>query len=265
MSAAEIILLITAGLMVGFINTLAGGGSIISLSVLMTVFQLPAPLANGTNRIAILLQTLTASSSFFTQKALDWRKGLKMGLPSAAGAFVGALIAVEIDEALFEKMIAVILLIMLVFIFYKPQRWLKGKEELINRKVTIPQMLLFFAIGIYGGFLHAGIGYFLLAAIVLGAGYDLVKANAIKVFIVFLYAPVALGVYMYHGQVIWKYGLILAIGNVAGALIASRLAITKGAEFVRWVILVVVLLTAAHLFGLIDIGGIFHTFEQHQA
>jgi uncharacterized membrane protein YfcA len=264
MSIAEILLLIVAGLMVGFINTLAGGGSIISLSVLMTVFQLPAPVANGTNRVAILLQTLTASGSFLKQKTLDWRKGLKLGIPSAMGAFVGALIAVKIDEALFEKMIAVILLFMLIFIFYKPKRWLVGNEELMKKDVSIWQMLLFFAIGIYGGFLHAGIGYFLLASIVLGAGYDLVKANAIKVFIVFLYAPVALGVYMYYDQVIWKYGLILAIGNVLGAIIASKLAVQKGASFVRWVILVVVILTASHLFGFIDISSIFHNFEAYQ-
>lgn len=262
MSVLEICLLIGAGLMVGFINTLAGGGSIISLSILMTVFQLPAGIANGTNRIAILFQTLTASGSFMKQKALDWRKGLKMGIPSAIGAFVGALIAVEINEELFEKLIGVILLFMLVFIFYKPKAWLKGKEELMQKDVSFAQMVLFFAIGIYGGFLHAGIGYFLLASIVLGAGYDLVRANALKVFIVLLYAPVALGVYMYYDQVIWKYGLVLSIGNVVGAYIASKLAIEKGAGFIRWVILVVVLLTASHLFGWIDIGSLLNTIKE---
>jgi uncharacterized membrane protein YfcA len=98
-----------------------------------------------------------------------------------------------------------------------------------------------------------GVGYALLTGIVLGAGYDLVKANAIKVFIILIWAPVILIVFLYHGQVNIMYGLILSIGNVAGALIASRLAVKKGANFVRWVIVAVILLTIAHVFGLIDI------------
>ena len=98
----EIVALIVAGLMVGFINTLAGGGSIISLSVLM-VLGLPANVANGTNRIAIAVQTLTASGSFRQQKVLDTRKGIILGIPAVLGSIVGALIAVDINEDFFER------------------------------------------------------------------------------------------------------------------------------------------------------------------
>ena len=100
-----------------------------------------------------------------------------------------------------------------------------------------------------------GVGYALLAGIVLGAGYDLVKANAIKVFIVLIWAPVILIVFVINDQVNYLYGLILSIGSVIGALIASRLAVKQGAVFVRWVIIVVILLTAAHVFGFIDISS----------
>lgn len=252
MSAAEVILLIFAGVMVGFINTLAGGGSIISLSVLI-MLGLPAPVANGTNRIAIFLQTLAATSSFRQQKVLDSRKAFYLGIPSILGSLIGAQIAVDIDEKTFERAIAVILLLMMIVILAKPKRWLKGKEDLTGKKVNIWQVIVFFFIGIYGGFLHVGVGYFLLAGIVLGAGYDLVRANAIKVMIVLLYAPFTLLVFILNGQVEYWYGLVMAIGNISGALIASRLAVKRGTVFVQWVMVIVILLTSAHLLGVVDL------------
>ena len=252
MTWVEIIVLIISGLFVGFINTLAGGGSIISLSILMFL-GLPANVANGTNRIAILIQNIAAVGSFRQQKVLDHKKGFWLAIPATIGSIIGAWIAVDLNEAVIEKAITVVMLIMMFVILYKPQRWLKGKEELQQKKVTPWQVVLFFAIGIYGGFLHMGVGYALLAGIVLGAGYDLVKANAIKVFIILIWSPVILVVFMINGQVNYLYGLILSIGNVAGALIASRLAVKQGAVFVRWVIIAVILLTAAHVFGLVDI------------
>jgi len=249
---AEIIALIVAGVLVGFINTLAGGGSIISLSVLM-VLGLPANIANGTNRIAIAVQTLTATGSFRQQKVLDTRKGLILGIPALLGSVVGALIAVDINENIFEKAIGVIMLVMLVFILYNPKKWLGGREELLTKKTSITQVIIFFLIGVYGGFIHMGIGYFLLIALVFGIGYDLVKANAVKVFIVLIYTPVALAIFLIYGQVNWEYGLTLTVGNVVGALVASRMAVKKGVNFVRWVIVVVILLTSGHLFGLYNI------------
>jgi uncharacterized membrane protein YfcA len=241
--------------MVGFINTLAGGGSIISLSILMFL-GLPANMANGTNRIAIFIQNIAAVGSFRQQKVLDHRKGFWLAIPATLGSVFGAWIAVDLNEEIIEKAIAIVMLVMLFVILYKPQRWLKGQPELQVKKVTFRQMLLFFAIGIYGGFLHMGVGYALLAGIVLGAGYDLVKANAIKVFIILIWSPVILLVFIIYGQVNYMYGLILSIGNVAGALIASRLAVKKGANFVRWVIVAVILLTIAQVFGIIDIQTI---------
>jgi uncharacterized protein len=251
----EIIALIAAGSLVGFINTLAGGGSIISLTVLM-MLGLPATVANGTNRIAILIQNLTAVSSFKQQKVLEVKKGFALAIPAIAGSIIGAWIAADINEIIFERAVAVVMLMMLIFILYKPQQWIKEREELTSRKVSFLQIVLFFFIGMYGGFIQLGVGYFLLAGIVLGAGYELVKANAIKVLIVLLYTPFTIIVFVMNDQVNWAYGLVLTIGNVAGAFIASRMAVKKGAAFVRWVIVMVILLTSAHLFGVIDIKAI---------
>ena len=145
MTIVEIIVLIISGLLVGFINTLAGGGSIISLSVLM-LMGLPAPVANGTNRIAIIIQTLTATTSFRQQKVLDSKKGWILGIPAIIGAVIGAWIAVDINEVILERAMAVIMLVMLVFMVYNPKKILYGQKDLVEKKVSIWQIIIFFFI-----------------------------------------------------------------------------------------------------------------------
>lgn len=254
MSWIDVVILLISGVFVGFINTLAGGGSIISLSVLMFM-GLPPSVANGTNRIAILMQTFTAASSFRHQKVLDQKKALILAIPAAIASILGAWIAIDINEDLFEKLFAVIMLVMLVFILYKPQKYLYGREELMGKKTTVWQIIIFFFIGLYGGFIHVGIGYFLLAGIVLGAGYDLVKANAIKVTIALFVTIVALVVFFFSDEVSWMHGLIMGVGSIAGAFIASRLAVSKGVNFVRWVIVVLILVFSAHFLDIVDVKG----------
>ena len=255
MPITDIVFLIVAGVMVGFINTLAGGGSIVSLSVLM-MLGLPAPIANATNRVAITIQTFTATASFRQQKVLPLRKAIRLAIPAAIGAILGAWFAVDLNEEVFEKAIGVVMLIMLLFILFNPNKYIYGRKQIIEKPLTWKTYLLFFAIGIYGGFLHMGVGYFLLGGIVIGAGYDLVKANAIKVFIVLAYVPFSLLVFIIYDQVDWMYGLVLAVGNVVGAFVASRLAVSRGVDFVKWVIVVVILLTSGQMFGLYDLREI---------
>jgi uncharacterized protein len=252
MSWFEITLLIVSGIFVGFINTLAGGGTIISLSLFMFM-GLPANIANGTNRIAVILQNLTSAKEFGQKKMLDFRKGTILALPTIAGAIVGAQVATDIDADVFEKALGVIMILMLYFILTKPAKWLKGQQYLTSKPVTWKQLVLFFVIGIYGGFIQVGVGYFILAGVVIGAGYDLVRANAIKVWIVLLYTPLALVVFIFNNQVRWDFGLIHAIGNIIGAYLASHYAVAWGANFVRWVIIIIIAVTTFHLFGFIDI------------
>jgi len=258
MTIIEIIALIVSGILVGFINTLAGGGSIISLSVLM-LLGLPANVANGTNRIGILVQNITAVASFKQQKVLEVRKGLLLAIPAVIGSLIGAWIAVDINEDIFEKAIAIIMLLMLGFTFFNPQRFIYGNKELSEKKINVWQVIIFFFIGLYGGFIQLGVGYFLIAGIVLGVGYDLVRTNAVKVLIVLIYTPFTLVIFIYNDQINWAYGLILTIGSFIGAYIASRMAVKNGVHFVKWVIVGVILLTASHLFGIIDIKEILGT------
>jgi uncharacterized membrane protein YfcA len=255
MTWLTVVALIVSGVFVGFINTLAGGGTAISIAVLM-MLGLPANVANGTNRIAVIFQNITSVQAFNQKQLLPWRKATLLALPAIIGSILGAWIAVDINEAFFRKAMAVIMLIMLFFVVVKPTIWLKERKHLTQKPVTFVEVIIFFVIGIYGGFIQIGVGYYLLAAIVLGSGFDLVRANAIKVWIVLLYTLAALLVFIFHKQVHWQFGLIHAIGNIIGAWFATRLAIKWGVEFVRWVIIVIILVFSADLLGIISLKEI---------
>ncbi len=231
--------LIAAGFGAGYINTLAGSGSLLTLPLLIFL-GLPAPVANGTNRVAILLQNVVGVSSFHRREVLDFRAGAWLAVPAILGSLAGARIAVELNEAVMRTTIGVLMLVMAGVIVVRPKRWLEGREDHHQGRPTWPQFLAFFAVGAYGGFIQAGVGIFLLAGLVLGAGFDLVRANAVKVFIVLCFTVFALGVFVLHDQVRWDLGLVLALGNMAGAWVAARMAVERGTRFVRWVLVAVV-------------------------
>jgi uncharacterized protein len=251
MSFTEIVVIVIAGIFVGFINTLSGGGSVISLSLLL-LLGLPANIANGTNRISIFFQTLSSVSSFTRQKMFTDLRPVWLAIPATIGAIMGAYLAVDVNTRVIEIAMSAAMLIMLFFLFYKPDKWLKQNSGLLTRGITWWQLAVFFAVGFYGGFIQVGVGYFLLMALVLGVGYDLVKANAVKNLIVFFYAIFALLVFIIDGKVNYLYGFILSGGSIIGALIASHLAVKKGAGFIRAVILLSVVLTILQISGLIN-------------
>jgi uncharacterized membrane protein YfcA len=251
MNITEIIVIIVAGIVVGFINTLSGGGSVISLSLLL-ILGLPANIANGTNRISIFFQTLSSVGSFTKQKMFDSMKPVWLGIPATLGSVLGAWLAVDVNERVIEIAMGVSMVIMVFFLFYKPDKWLKEKAEMLAMPMKWWQFVIFFAVGFYGGFIQVGVGYFLLMALVLGVGYDLVKANAVKNLIVFFYAIFALLVFIIDGKVNYLYGVVLSVGSVIGALIASHLAVKKGAGFIRAVILASVILTILQISGLVN-------------
>jgi uncharacterized membrane protein YfcA len=248
MEWTDALLIVGIGFFAGFINTLAGSGSLLTLPLLIFM-GLPANIANGTNRIAILLQNVVGVSSFKQQKVFDFKEGIWLALPAIAGSVIGAQLAVDINEALMKQFIGGLLVFMFFFILMKPSRWLQGAEN-VMAKPGIWQIIIFFFIGMYGGFIQAGVGFFLLAGLVLGAGFDLVKANAVKVFIVLLYTAFALIVFIINNQVNYSVGLVLAVGNMAGAFAAARYAVRLGAKFVRYILLATLVVASAKMFGL---------------
>ena len=238
---------IAAGFLAGFINTLAGSGSLISLPMLIFA-GLPANVANGTNRVAILLQNIVAVRGYRARGKFIWREGLAFALPAAVGAVVGARIAVDLPEALMRRAIGAIMLLMLLVLLVNPKRWIQGREGETPRTVGPLEVVIFFLIGIYGGFIQAGVGIFLLAGLVLVAGYDIVRANAIKVFIVLFFTVPALAIFLLNHQVSWGWGLLLAAGNMSGAWVGTRFATRPGAGvWVHRLLVLVVLYSGFHL------------------
>ncbi len=243
---------IAAGFGCGFVNTLAGSGSLITLPLLIFL-GLPANVANGTNRVGVLFQNMVAVGSFHQKKVLDVRRGLILAAPAILGSLLGAQIAVNLNEEMMRRTIGALMVVMLVVILVRPKRWLQGRPEALKQRPGPLQMVIFFCVGIYGGFIQAGVGIFLLASLVLAVGYDLVRANAVKVLIIFCFTVFALGVFVLNDQVWWSIGFLLAIGNAFGGWFAARLAIERGAKFVRWLLIAVVVVSAAKLLGLFDL------------
>jgi len=246
----SIIILICSGIIVGFINTLAGGGTVISLSVFM-FFGLPPTVANGTNRIAIILQNATAVSYFQKNRLIDWRKTVYFAIPVVLGSITGAAIAGIISNKLFLYIFAGVVILFGISMIFNPDKYLFERTDLVNRKISIFLYVIYFFIGVYGGFVHVGIGYLILAALVVGSGYDLLKANVIKCVLILFYVPFSLIVYMMQGNVCWSYGLIHGIGNIIGAWLAAHLAIKKGAPFIRYIVIVLIVIVILQMFGVV--------------
>ncbi len=244
--ALKLLLLALIGVSAGFLNVTAGGGSLLSLPFLIFL-GLPPTVANGTNRVAILVQNVFATARFHRFKVIPTGVTLLTGLPAIAGALVGAQIAVEIDELLFKRLLAVIMLVVMALMFFGPQRRPAHANPALSQRTRLWLPVAFFAIGVYGGFIQGGIGFLLITALTL-AGYDLVRTNALKVLVVLIFTPFALGVFVVNGQVDWLHGAVLAVGNAAGAWIASRVVVEKGHRFIRWIVMLAVTGFAVKLF-----------------
>jgi uncharacterized membrane protein YfcA len=244
-------LVVLAGVLSGIINTLAGSGSLLTLPALI-LLGLPATVANGTNRVGVFLQNIVAGASFKRSQVLDLRGALLLSVPAVLGSILGAQIAVNLNEELMQRAIGSVMVVMLFVILLRPESWLNGKRLNLEGSFSLPQALVLFVIGIYGGFIQAGVGIFLLAALVLSIGYDLVRANAVKIIIVLAFTISSLLIFARNAQVDWGAGLLLGAGNMLGAWWAARLAVRRGAGWVRWVVIITVALSAVYLLGAFD-------------
>jgi uncharacterized membrane protein YfcA len=239
------LMVVAVGIAAGIINTLAAGGSLLTLPVLMAL-GLPPNMANGTNRIAIFLQNVVGVRQFHKEKIMDFPSGFRVGIPAAAGAIAGAFIAVNLNDEVMKLAIAGVMILVFFLILLKPNRWINSHEE----HPPIPywvQVIVFFMVGIYGGFIQAGVGFFLLTSLVLGSGFELVKANSLKLFVILLYTPLALLIFFLHGDVNLWVGLVLAVGNMTGAWIGTKIAVKWGAVFIRYFVLVAILIASTKL------------------
>lgn len=209
----------------GVINTLAGNGSAITLTILTELLGLPANVANGTNRVGVFTQSLAGSWAFYRNDRLNLKQSGLYIVLTTIGALVGIWIALTISNEVFKEVFRYLLIVMLVVILVKPKRWLRENTD--ARKlplwISIP---VFLALGFYGGFIQMGMGVFFLAAMVLVARYNLIDSNAVKVAVVALYTFAAVGLFAWKGLIDWEIGGLMAIGQTAGGYLTARFAAT---------------------------------------
>lgn len=243
----QVAVILGAGLIAGFINTMAGGGSFLTLAAL-ELAGLPSAMANGTNRVAIEVQNIMAVMGFRSKGISDFKLSMHFAVPALLGAITGAYLVIDLPTIIFHRIMAVAMIMMLIILIVNPKRWLQGRDIALRGRRRWLAYLVFFAVGIYGGAIQAGVGFLLIAALVLVAGLNLVHTNSHKVFIVGLYTLFALLTFALRGQVNWLLGLVLSVGNGTGAWAASRLAAEKGERVVRIVLgIALVVLTVRYL------------------
>lgn len=250
-----VLILIISGVIVGFINTLAGGGTVISISVFMFL-GLPPLVANGTNRVPIVFQNLASAYLYHKKKMVDWKKGFQLSIPIIFGNIVGAIFADYLPSKYFSYIFAGVVVLFGLSLLFDPKRWLKENPTLQHKPTPTIHYLIYFIIGFYAGFVHVGVGYFYIGALVLLGGYDLMKANVMKILFVLFSVPFGLSIYAIQGNVHWEYGLIHAIGNVIGAYIGVHYAVKKGGTFVRYIILALVLIVVLQMLDVITTESI---------
>lgn len=236
--------LIVAGFFAGIINTIAGGGSFLTLPALM-MFGLPPNIANATNRVAVLFSSGSAVATFYRRGYLDRKLANKLTLPTILGVPVGALLVVKLPPAAFEPLFGFIFLAMAGVLMMNPKRILQAPEQSAN--VTWRVTLTFFAIGVYVGFIQAGMGLLVLIAMSLFHAGDLVASNAIKNWIALFVTLTATIVFSFYGLIEWLPGLVMAVGNFVGGIVGAKLAISKGKRLIFGVLVTVMIATGLKL------------------
>jgi len=242
----QALILIAVGLFAGFVNTVAGGGSLLTLPV-MIFMGLPPIVANATNRLALLFQNISAVAGFRSKGISTWPYNLYLSITAVIGAMIGAKISVELDPLLFSRILSVIMVAVIGFMVFNPLKKKTFEAEKMDRKHQIIGVILFFGVGLYGGFIQAGVGFIVIAVLSMVNNMRLVRANSAKVFVILFYTIAALGVFIYEGVINWQWGLTLAVGNTAGGWIGSRWQVDKGEVWIRRILMVMVVMLAIKL------------------
>ncbi len=237
--------LFASGIVGGVLNVLAGGGSFLTLPLLI-LMGLPATTANGTNRVGILLQNVGAVWSFRRHGLVETRSIVAAAIPATAGAVAGTIAALWIDDETFKRILAFLMIAVTLWTLWDP---LKPKSGVAAAPTGSRAGLVaagFFLAGIYGGFIQAGVGFMLLAVTTL-AGLDLVRGNALKVACALAFTPISLAIFHWNGHVAWIPGLVLGAGNLLGGVLGARLAVLKGHRWLKVFVTVTVIALALKL------------------
>lgn len=240
--ATGLLFCVIIGFVSGALNVLAGGGSFLTLPLLLFL-GLPAPIANGTNRVGVLAQNIGGVMGFHRHGVLEWKWAAKAGIPALAGAAIGAWAALTVPDFAFRRILAVAMLATTLWTLLsrRPSSATAGRPTM---RPSHPGILAgFFAVGLYGGFLQAGVGFFILAMTTL-AGMDLVRGNAVKVLTVMMLTLLSLAIFAGTGHVHWPFGIALGAGNFLGSLAGVRLAVLRGHRWLERVVTITIVVFA---------------------
>jgi len=232
-----------AGLVAGFLNVMAGGGSLITLPILIFL-GLPVAVANGTNRFAILVQNLAAVTAFRSQGYADLRSGIAFALTTIPGAIAGAFLAIRVGEGTFRAILVGVLVLSVAGLL-APTR--EGPGAKPSGRARWGAFVAFFGIGFYGGFIQAGVGFLFMLVLHQLLRIDLVRTNMHKVFIIFVFSIPALAVFIATGNVAWTTAAALAAGNAGGAIVATRVSVKGGERPVKVVLAIALVMMAVRL------------------
>jgi len=252
LDTTTIIIAVIGGFLAGVVNTLAGNGSAITLSIMTEIMGLPANVANGTNRVGVLMQSWSSSYSFLKYKKVDLAKAKWSILSAFIGAITGVIVAINVSNEAFQTVFRYLLVVMFFVILIKPKRWLKELNDLpIEHPLAIP---MFFLLGFYGGFIQMGMGIVFLVVTVLILKYNLISANALKTVIVAVYTCIAVLMFHYNGLIDWKVGLTIGVGQALGGFLTAEFA-SKYPSAQYWaygLLIVMVLLAILSTFGILE-------------
>jgi uncharacterized protein len=231
-----------AGFISSFINIMAGGGSTLTLGVMM-LCGLPPSIANGTNRIGLLVAGLSGAAAYKSENLWSTKESLWFGLAALPGAVLGSLIAIRVDEIVFERLLALVIIFVIITLFLKPpQNTIHSRAGKSFARVWIYPVMFF--IGFYGGFIQAGVGFLIMAALRHMLAMDLVAVNMHKNLIVVFYTIPVLLIFGMTGNIQWTYAGILALGNALGAWLSVKVSVKRGEKIVRAALAAALLLMA---------------------
>jgi uncharacterized membrane protein YfcA len=243
MALSEVLLLAFGGLAAGVINTMAGGGSTITVPLLVFA-GVPGTYANGSNRVGILPACLAAVLSFRRLGVSGFRDAKIIFLPVFFGSLAGSLLINKLGDDQFERLFALLVIPIVILTLMPPTP--KERKSSWGRSTMI---LIFFVVGLYGGAIQAGVGLVMVLALS-RSGFDLVTANSIKVMINAFVTVVALPVFIFSGKISWGPALVLAAGLTAGGWIGAKWTVEGGERVVRWVMVFAALGLSGKLVGL---------------
>lgn len=242
-----VLILFIVGAVAAFINVNAGGGSSLTLPALIFL-GLDASVANGTNRVAIIFQNVSAVYSFKREKYYELKNSLILSLLSLPGAIAGAIFAVKISNEVFEKVLGIIMILIIVTMIIPQKREkIVTPDFRVDWKVVLSMLL----IGFYGGFLQVGVGFIIMALLHNLLKLDLIRVNMHKVFIVFVFTIPALLIFIFTDNVNWFYGLSLSAGNALGGWWGAKLSVKKGEKFIRAVLIISIFIMAIKLLNIL--------------